>query len=257
MIPLIDTHVHFDDDRFDQDRDAIYNNAQAASVTTMIIPATTKERWQKIFDLSKKYDNVYPTAGLHPVFIDQHMDSHLTDLKNILAEGHCKAIGECGLDGFHKDLDYERQKYFFTEQLSLAAEIELPLIIHARSAVQDVIQLIKSARNTRGVIHSYNGSLEQATQLLDLGYLLSFGGAVTYDRATRLRKLLKEIPMQSLMVETDAPDQPTSQHKGERNEPAHLVDVVTTIAEIKGTTSAEIAQQSNANASRLFSIPTS
>jgi len=254
MIPLIDTHIHLDDDRFDKDREAICNNALAAGITAMVIPATTQKRWQKIFALTERYENVYPTAGLHPVFIDQHTDDHLADLQNILADNSCKAIGECGLDGFHKELDYEKQKHFFEQQLLIAKEVNLPLIIHARNAVQDVIQLIKSSGSTFGVIHSYNGSLEQARQLTDLGYLLSFGGAVTYDRATRLHKLVKELPLESLMVETDAPDQPPSQHKGKRNEPAYLTEIVAAIARIKGTTSAEIAQQSNANAKRLFNI---
>ena len=251
---IIDTHVHFDDDRFDQDRHSVYDKAASAGVNTMIIPATTRDRWQKVFEICKQYDNVYPTAGLHPVFIDQHTDLDLLELKSALLTNNCIAIGECGLDGFHKQLDYKKQIAFFDQQISLAQELDLPLIIHARSAVQDVIQQIKSS-STIGVVHSYNGSIEQAQQLIDMGFLLSFGGAVTYGRATRLRKLVKEVPLKSLMVETDAPDQPTSLHRGHRNEPANLVEVVSTIAELKGTTSAEIAQQSNANAKQLFRIP--
>ncbi len=255
MISVIDTHVHFDDDRFDQDREAVYARAQAAGVSALIIPATTEDRWQKIFNLCDQYENVHPTAGLHPVFIDQHKEQDIEALDRVLKENNCIAVGECGLDGFVKDLDYERQRYFFEQQLSMAAKHTLPTIVHARNAVQDVIQSIKKASaTTTGVIHSYNGSLEQAKQLIDLGYLVSFGGAITYDRATRLRATVKALPIESIMVETDAPDQPGSQHTGSRNEPAFLHEVVETIAKVKGITPQDVADHNNLNANHLFRL---
>jgi len=132
----------------------------------------------------------------------------------------------------------------------------MPLIIHARNAVEDVIIAIKSAKKSvAGVVHSYNGSLQQAQQLIDLGFLLSFGGAITYDRATRLRKIIEALPMDAIMVETDAPDQPTQANNGNRNEPSYLCEVVASIATIKKLEHEEVIQKSNANAIRLFNLP--
>ena len=256
MNSLIDTHIHFDDERFDADRNTIYNRAINAGVSHMITPATTQARWSKILSLSKQYENVYPTAGLHPAFVNEHNDDDLQLLDESLQNNECIAVGECGLDGFIKDLDYKKQHHFFSHQIELAAKHDLPLIIHARNAVEDVILTIKSAnKKVSGVVHSYNGSLQQAQRLIDLGFLLSFGGAITYDRATRLKKILKELPLDAIMVETDAPDQPTQANSGNRNEPAFLREVVTTIAEIKSLDYEDITRASNSNAIRLFNLP--
>ena len=257
MTGVIDTHIHFDDDRFDQDRDEVYARALAAGIDKMVIPATTQQRWNKVFAIARQFDNVYPTAGLHPVYIDNHLEAHLTLLESRLHTPECVAVGECGLDRFVKNPDYKKQHTFFVAQIELAAKFKLPLIIHARNAVQDVTLAIKSVTaNTAGVIHSYNGSLQQAKQLIDLGYLVSFGGAVTYDRATRLKKLIKALPLDAIMVETDAPDQPVQSHTGERNEPAYLNDVIKTIAHVKNLSAESIANASNENAQRLFKLPT-
>jgi len=253
---IIDTHIHFDDDRFDSDRDSVHKTAVKAGISGMVVPATTRDRWHKVFSISTQYPNVYPTAGLHPVFVDQHEEEDLQLLDSTLQSNQYVAIGECGLDGFVKDLDYKRQQYFFNNQIELATKYKLPLIIHARSAVEDVTLAIKSAGSkVMGVVHSYNGSLEQAHQLIDHGFYLSFGGAITYDRATRLRKIVKSLPLDVIMVETDAPDQPVQSHTGERNEPAFLAEVVTTIAEIKNLAIEEVVQTSNRNAIHLFNLP--
>jgi len=256
MTPLIDTHIHFDDDRFDHDRDTVFNNAIASGINEMVIPATTQQRWEKIFTLAEQYPNVHPSAGLHPIFIAEHTHEHLELLETTLANTNCVAVGECGLDRFFKNLDYTKQQTFFAHQIELAIKFKLPLIIHARNAVQDVTLALKSASNqTTGVIHSYNGSLQQAEHLIDLGYLLSFGGAVTYQRATRLREIVKALPLNKIMVETDAPHQPDQSHTGKRNEPAYLNAVVTAIAEIKNITPETLAESSNSNARSLFNLP--
>lgn len=258
MISIIDTHIHFDDERFDSDRNRIYASAVDAGVSRMIIPATTRAKWNKIFSLSSEYKNIHPTAGLHPVFINEHCDDDLQLLDSALQNNNCVAVGECGLDRFVDNPDLKKQIHFFTQQIELAATHKLPLIIHARNAVEDVTLAIKSAgRNSCGVVHSYNGSLQQAHQLIDLGFLLSFGGAITYNRATRLRKLIRELPLDAIMVETDAPDQPTQSCAGKRNEPARLPEVVSAIAEIKELEQEEIIHSSNANAIRLFKLPDS
>ncbi len=252
---LIDSHVHFDDPRFDNDRDAVYQRAKQAGVIAMIMPATIAESWPKTKQCSDQYENVFPAYGLHPYFIDQHKREHLDQLKGWIKKEQPVAVGECGLDYFLPELDQEKQKNFFEAQLEIAKESDLPIIIHARSAVEDVINLIRKSGHQKGMIHSYNGSLQQAKQLIDLGYYLSFGGTATYTRAKKLRTLIKELPLESLLIETDAPDQPCVGHKDQRNEPEFIVEVLKTFAELRSETKERIAQQTMQNAISLFNLP--
>ncbi len=251
---LIDSHVHFDDPRFDNDRDAVYQRAKQAGVIAMIMPAITAEYLPKTKQISEQYKNVFPAYGLHPYFIDQHKPEHLDQLKGWIKKEQPVAVGECGLDYFLPDLNQEKQKIFFEAQLRIAKEFDLPIIIHARSAVEDVINLIKKSGHNKGMIHSYNGSMQQAKQLIDLGYYLSFGGAITYTRANKLRTLIKELPLESLLIETDAPDQPDVVHKDQRNEPGFITEVLDTFAEIRSETRETITKQTMHNTVGLFNL---
>jgi len=262
VIKTIDSHIHFDDDRFDDDRDATYQRATQAGVCAMVLPAVHHDRWDKLFNLTLQYQNLFATAGLHPCYMQHHTEAHLAALDKTLATLNCVAVGECGLDG-KINTDMEIQKHYFHKQLLLAAKHELPTIVHANGAVEDVISSIKNhGSNTLGVVHSYNGSIEQANRLIDMNYMLSFGGAVTFSRATRLRKLVKQIPLSSIMIETDAPDQPphldrnisTNANRKPRNEPAYLNKVLNAIAEIRNSNPQHIAEHSNANACELFKL---
>jgi len=253
-IMLIDSHIHFDDPRFDQDRDEVYQRAKQAGVIAMIMPAITAASWPKTKQCADQYKNVFPAYGLHPYFIDQHKPEHLDQLKDWIKKEQPVAVGECGLDYFLPDLDQEKQKTFFESQLEMAKEFDLPIIIHARRAVEDVINLIKKSGHQKGMIHSYNGSLQQAKQLIDLGYYLSFGGAVTYARAKKLRTLIKDLPLDSLLIETDAPDQPSIDHKGQRNEPRFITEVLDTIVELRPENRETVLHVIMQNTIKLFSI---
>jgi TatD DNase family protein len=164
------------------------------------------------------------------------------------------AIGECGLDYWVEDLDRDVQAVYFDGQLQLAREYDLPLVVHARRAVDAVIAAIKRVGKLRGVIHSYAGSEEQARQLADLGFLIGIGGPVTYERANRIRRVAASVPLETFLLETDAPDQPDSTHRGQRNEPARMVLVMETIAELRGVEPAVIAEATTRNAERLFGL---
>jgi len=267
MIKAIDTHIHFDDERFDVDRDAVYQRAIDSGVRAMILPAVTCDRWEKLFNLTCQYRNLFATAGLHPCFMQHHTESHLIALDQALSKRRYVAVGECGLDGKVAS-GMENQRHYFHEQLQLSAKHRLPVIVHANGAVEDVIISIKKyGSSTTGVVHSYNGSVEQANRLIDMGYMMSFGGALTFSRATRLREVVRQIPLTSVMIETDAPDQPPNQgldlsvesrnngiHEKQRNEPSYLGAVINTIAEIKNTTPQQVADHSNANACELFNL---
>jgi TatD DNase family protein len=164
-------------------------------------------------------------------------------------------LGECGLDHFVEGLDHAAQDRYFDAQLALARDFDLPLIVHARRAVDAVIASIRRIGGLRGVVHSFSGSTEQARQLWRQGFLLGLGGPVTYERARRLRKLAATMPIECLLLETDAPDQPDADIRGLRNEPGRLPRVLDAIARLRGEDPASVAAVTTANARRLFGLP--
>jgi TatD DNase family protein len=251
---LIDSHNHFDDTRFDADRVQAYQRASASGVMAQVLAAVSARLWPRLEAVANRYSGLYPSYGLHPAYLAEHRPEHLQQLADWLLQKQPVAVGECGLDYFLRDLDPKQQVHYFSEQLRLARRHHLPVIIHARHAVDAVIQCIRRFSGTRGVVHSFSGSEDQARRLLDLGILLSFGGPVTYERASRLRRLVRYVPLDGFLLETDAPDQPLSQHRGERNEPAYLAEVLTCVAELRGADPDTIAVATTANARRLFGI---
>ena len=251
---LVDSHCHMDAVEFDPDRLAVIARAQAAGVTRQIVPAVDAAGWPKLRDVCAAAPGLFPAYGLHPMYLASHRPEHLVDLRGWIERERPLAIGECGLD-FHVDgLDVDAQQRYFDGQLALACEFDLPVIVHARRAVDAVIAAIKRAGKLRGVVHSFSGSVEQARQLWRLDFLTGLGGPVTYARANRLRRLATTMPIEHLLLETDAPDQPDSSRRGQRNEPAHIVDVLQAIAELRGLAPSEIAAATTANAERLFGL---
>ncbi|HVR80516.1 MAG TPA: TatD family hydrolase [Luteimonas sp.] len=252
---LIDSHCHLDADEFDRDRDAVVARARAAGVLRQLVPAVAAAGWPKLRDICGATSGLFPAYGLHPMYLQEHRDEHLAQLRDWIERERPLAIGECGLDFFVDGLDAQAQQHFFDGQLRLAREFELPLIVHARRAVDAAIAAIKRIGGLRGVVHSFSGSAEQARQLAQLGFLIGLGGPVTYERANRLRKLAASVPIESLLLETDAPDQPDAGIRGQRNEPARLPHVLQTIAQLRNETPDAIAQATTLNAERLFRLP--
>ncbi|MBB5883016.1 TatD family deoxyribonuclease [Xanthomonas sp. LMG 8992] len=252
---LIDSHCHLDAEEFDPDRAAVIARAQAAGVQAQVVPAVTAASWPKLRAVCAAAPGLYPAYGLHPLFLDQHRPEHLPLLGEWIQRERPCAIGECGLDFFVDGLDETEQQRYFVGQLQLARDCDLPLIVHARRAVDAVILAIRKVGRVRGVVHSFAGSAEQAAQLRSLDFLIGLGGPVTYARAQRLRRLAATVPLQQLLLETDAPDQPDAAIRGERNEPARLRTVLGTIAELRDVSAASIAAQTTANARRLFGLP--
>ncbi|MDO4708832.1 MAG: TatD family hydrolase [Pseudomonadota bacterium] len=252
---LVDSHSHFDDASFAADRAAVLARAQAAGVMAQIVPATHADGWAQLERVCAEHAGLYPAYGLHPVFLPQHLPAHLHALRQQLSSSKpCVAVGEIGLDYFLDTLDRQRQQDFFEAQLKLALEFNLPVIIHARRAFDAVIATLRRFPGSRGVIHSFSGSLEQAKQLCKMGFMLGIGGPLTYPRAQRLRRTVAEIPLDYLLLETDSPDQPDSQWRGQRNEPARLLTILNTLAELRQETPERIAAATTANAERLFAI---
>lgn len=254
MSQLVDSHVHLDDDAFASDRDAVIERARQAGVNTLIVPAVDADSWPTIRDLCTRHAGLHPAYGLHPMFLSHHAPEHVDALSTWLNEGHPVAVGEIGLD-FHVDgLDRELQRHYFLRQLQLAREHDLPVIVHARGALEEVTLTLRRSGVLCGVVHSFSGSEQQARQLWDLGFHLGIGGPVTYERAQRLRRIVAHMPIQFLLLESDAPDQPGSAHRGERNEPAHVAEVLRCIAALRGEPEADVAAATSANARRLFRL---
>lgn len=251
---LVDSHSHLDAPEFDPDRDAVLARARAAGVTRQIVPAVNATGWPKLRDLCAGEAGLLPAYGLHPMYLDDHRDTHLAELRTWIERERPVAVGECGLDFFVEGLDPARQALFFDGQLRLARDFDLPVVVHARRAVDAVLAAIRRLGPLRGVIHSYPGSADQAKRLFDLGFLVGIGGPVTYERANRLRTLAATLPIECLLLETDAPDQPDRDHRGQRNEPARLLRVLDTVAELRGMAPAELAAATTANAERLFRL---
>ncbi|KIF10442.1 TatD family hydrolase [Xanthomonas citri] len=252
---LIDSHCHLDAGEFDHDRATVIARAQAAGVVQQVVPAITAASWPGLRAVCDQAPGLHPAYGLHPLFLEQHRPAHLQELAEWIERERPCAIGECGLDFFVDGLDAQAQRDYFDAQLQLAKRFDLPLIVHARRATEEVIARIKAVGGLRGVVHSFAGSPEQAQQLWKLDFMIGLGGPVTYPRANRLRGLVASMPLQHLLLETDAPDQPDAGIRGQRNEPAYLRTVLDCIAQLRGQDPAHIAAQTSANACNLFGLP--
>ena len=251
---LIDSHCHLDDDRLDALRAEVVSAAALCGVTRMILPATSANRWDKLKQLCEQYDGLYPAYGLHPMFIEQHQASHLRELDEWLDRESAVAVGECGLDFFVSRVDEKWQKQLFQEQLQLADNHQLPVIVHVRKAMDEVISLLRRQGRHGGVIHSFAGSEQQAQQLYDLGFKLGIAATVSFERARKLRAVVAAMPDDALLLESDAPDQPGAAHRGQLNQPAYIVEHLQTMAELRQCPPAELAATLNHNASQLFNL---
>jgi TatD DNase family protein len=251
---LIDSHCHLDLADFSADLPETLQRARHAGVSDFIVPAISAKGWPNLAALATAHAGFHPAYGLHPVFLAEHHESHLAALPDWLARPECVAVGECGLDFFESQLDVLQQERIFIAHIQLAKQFNKPLIIHARKATERVMQLLKQYGPVRGVIHSYSGSLEQARQLVAMDFMLGIGGALTYPRSTRLRALVQEIALSHLLLETDAPDQPMFGMQGQRNEPAQLALVAQALADARGIPISHVAEQTSANARRLFGL---
>jgi TatD DNase family protein len=254
MLDLIDSHSHFDVAEFDGDRADVLARARVAGVRRQIIPAIDAAGFARVRELCAHEDGLYAAYGLHPMFLAQHRPEHLQELRQWIEREKPVAIGECGLDFFVDGFDADAQRDYLQRQLELAREFDLPLILHARRAVDEVTAAIRRVGSLRGVVHSFSGSVEQAQHLWKLGFCIGLGGPITYPRARRLRGIVATMPLEFLLLETDSPDQPLHGHQGQRNEPALLANVCECIAELRGVDAQEIAQATTCNAERLFRL---
>ncbi|MBL8298983.1 MAG: TatD family hydrolase [Rhodanobacteraceae bacterium] len=251
---LIDSHCHLDSAEFDPDRDAVVARARAAGITGQVIPAIRAEDWPALAALCARTPGLHAAFGMHPLYLAEHRDEHLVLLRERLAQGPAVAVGECGLDYFAPGLAVDAQRHFFHAQLALARAFGLPVIVHARRAVEEVIHTLRGYPGVCGVVHSYSGSEEQANQLWKMGFMLGIGGPLSYSRAHRLRRIVAAMPLEFLLLESDAPDQPLATQRGARNEPSSVALVLEEITALRTESREVIAAATTANARRLFRL---
>lgn len=252
---LIDAHCHLDAADFDADREAVFDRARAEGVSHFVVPGTTRAAWPGVLALGERAD-VSVCLGLHPYFMDVHRLEDNADIKalEVALDEHrgVAAVGECGIDArFEQTL--ADQWWLFDAQLRLAKRRELPVVIHCVHANDEVAKRLRQLALPRGgLIHAFAGSPEQAQRFLALGYTLGLGGALTYPRAKKLHRVVRSLPADGFVLETDSPDMPLCAFQGQRNEPANVAKVCQHVAERRGESAARVAAQSSANARALF-----
>ena len=244
---LIDTHTHLDFPDFDADRTRLLARSRALGVERMVVLGVDQRHWQRVWDL----------FGLHPVYLNEHRPEHLTELRAWLTrlDGHAQlcAVGEIGLDYFLPQLDRDAQQRLFEGQLQLAADFNLPALLHVRRSHAQVIATLKRFKLKRGgIIHAFAGSREEAREYIKLGFKLGVGGAATWPQALRLRKVLTDLPLDALVLETDAPDMAPAMFPHQRNSPQHLPNICQALAEVLNISPEQLADATTANACALF-----
>ncbi|MFH1493653.1 MAG: TatD family hydrolase [Pseudomonadota bacterium] len=245
---LIDTHCHLDAAEFDPDRDRAVAAARAAGVEIQIVPAVEKDNFAAVLECCRRYPGCYPALGIHPMYVDRAQPADIVALRTAVKQESLVAIGEIGLDFFVPDYDREMQEFYFVEQLKVARDSDLPVLLHIRRAQDQVLKHLRRIHVCGGIAHAFNGSRQQADEFIKLGFRLGFGGAMTYPRATRLRELAATLPLEAIVLETDAPDMaPVWIGKG-RNSSENLPRIAQTLAELRGITFEELARVTSANA---------
>ena len=252
---LIDTHCHLDFPVFVHDLQRVKSDANSVGVEQFIVPGVTAEKWEHLLDVTDANHGMHPALGLHPCFMQHHSTADIERLERLLQSKGVCAVGEIGLDLFIPDADLEQQLAFLRPQLELAAKYDLPLILHVRKAHDQMLKELRQLQlGAGGVVHAYSGSEQQAAQYIKLGYKLGIGGTVTYERAKKLHRIVKNYPLESFVLETDSPDIPLSAYRGERNVPARVAEVAQVMAEIRGEGIERIAEMTTRTATELFKI---
>jgi TatD DNase family protein len=251
---LIDTHVHLDDPCYDKDRDAVIVRAKEEGVDYLIVVASDLKSSKRCIGLIEEFDSLYAAVGVHPHEAKTVDKDTYFELKELAKNKKVVAIGEIGLDYHYNHSPREVQKEVFRDQIRLAKKSTLPIIIHHREALSDTIEMVQEEGIREGVFHCFSGSLEEAEEVISLGFYVSIAGPVTFKNAKRLQELMKELPLDKLLIETDGPYLSPHPFRGKRNEPAYLKYIAEKIAELKGLSLDEIARTTTENAKKLFRL---
>lgn len=251
---LFDTHCHLDVQEFDEDRAEVLAAARERGVSELLVPAVQRATWPALIRLCAADTHLHPALGLHPVYLSRHEPEDLAALAEQVAQVRPVAIGEIGLDWFVPDLDREKQQRLLEDQLEIAQSFDLPVVLHVRKAHDAMLNTLRRYRLNGGFCHAFNGSLVQADRYLDMGFHLGFGGMLTFERSNHLRRLAVALPLDAIVLETDAPDMTVASHQHQRNSPAYLPEVLSTLAALRGVPEEQIAIQTTATARRVLHL---
>ena len=253
---FIDTHAHLFYKNFDGELDQIVERALEADVKYMVCPGTDVKTSKQSIELAEKYESVYATVGIHPHDTKDFNGKEIDQLRKLAEHKKVVAIGEIGLDYYYDFSPKSKQLKAFRAQLDLAAELDMPVVIHNREANEDTMNILREykSRNIRGQLHCYAGTIEDAEELVEMGYLISFTGNITFKKLEELREILKTIPVENLMLETDSPFMTPVPFRGKRNEPSYIPYVAEKVAEIHNVSVEEVKQLTTFNAINLFGI---
>jgi len=259
---LFDTHCHLDFDDFDCDRNDVIKAAKQHGVNDILVPGVAQNRWFKTIELCEQHEHCHLAIGLHPIFIEQHQPQHLNELDELIETHKPVAVGEIGLDHYKGDNNkanhyashenIEKQNVFFAKQLIIAKQHDLPVIIHNRKAHDLCISMLNEYGTNKGIIHAFNGSIQQAHKYIELGFVLGFGGMLTFERSRKLRTLAKQIPIESIVLETDAPDMTVSKFSGQRNSPEYIPYILESLAMVKKMSKEDVAAITTETAKRVL-----
>jgi TatD DNase family protein len=252
---LIDSHAHLELDEFDNDRENVISRAQQEGLEAIIVVGINLDDSRRAVELARQYDMLFATVGVHPHDVKKIQPKTYDQLAKLAQEKKVVAYGEIGLDFFRNRSPKDIQIKRFGEQLELAQTLNMPVIIHDRDAHRETVAILKNWKGEkRGVIHCFSGNYAIAKQCLDLGFYISIPGTVTYPKAEELREVVKKIPLDTILIETDCPFLPPQIYRGKRNEPAYVSHVARKIAEIKNVPLADVESQTTDNARHLFSL---
>lgn len=249
---LVDTHIHLDAAEFDADRDAVMEAARAAGVARFVVPGVDVASFDRIAALAQAHGDIRYAFGIHPLYVGEASDGDIDTLESRLRQGGAIAVGEIGLDFFVTDIDPHAQERFFTAQLALAQRLDLPVILHVRRAVDAILKHLRRIEVPGGIAHAFNGSRQQAEIFIAMGFKLGFGGAMSFDGSRRIRTLAASLPLEAIVLETDAPDIPPAWARGRRNEPANIRRFAEILGELRGIGWEQAARATAANAASVL-----
>lgn len=253
--PMIDTHCHLDDHQFDNDVDQVINRSRDANVTRWVLIGYDPARWQSVIEMAGRYKGMSYTLGVHPACAESWSDNTESRLRHMLSTSYACGIGEAGLDFYRDNAPVAVQAAAFTAQLEIAAEIKLPLVIHMRSAEQELLQLLSDGRRLPTLVfHSFDGGAPLMEFALTTDSYVGIGGLATRQKSDDLRALLATVSMERILLETDSPYLVPARQKDRRNQPAHVATIVEMMADYLGIAPHDLAAQSTANAERVFGL---
>jgi len=252
---LIDTHSHLDTHQFTHDYQEVLQRSRKAGVVAQVLPGVCQKWWANLLHLTTIEKDLYAALGLHPMYMRMHLPEHLEELDIHAQSGQLVGIGEIGLDYYTKDINSQAQQHLFETQLDIARQNNLPVLLHVRKAHDQVQAILRRIGFTYGgIVHAFSGSLQQAENYVKLGFKISFGGTITYDRASKIRGVAKSLPLDAIVLETDAPDIPPRNHHGERNSPEYLPQILEALANLRTEPLAELAAQTTQNAADILAL---